>query len=327
MDFRTIGVAGLGMLGRGIAACLLGHGLRVVAFTRSKATHRKARDYIRQAIHDLIERAGFPAELADRWPARYRAVDSLEPLADCDFVIETIVEDPAAKQRLFDELEAILGPGVPIASNTSALPITGLQRPRRHPERFVGMHWGEPAHVNRFLELIRGEQTSEAAFRAAEALGRAVGKEPSLVQKDVPAFIVNRLAYVMYREAAHLLDLGVADVETIDRSFRNAIGLWATMCGPFRWIDITGGPASYARTLQRVLPSCYNGTELPESLKRMIAEDAQGVINRRGFYHYSEDEVERWEKLFLEHAWNVRQLMDKYFPLAEQTDRDRDPTA
>ena len=107
----------------------------------------------------------------------------------------------------------------------------------------------------------------------------------------------------------------MADVETIDRSFRNAVGLWSTICGPFRWMDISGGPAGYARAVERVLPSCYNSTELPDPLKKMIAEDAQGVTNRRGFYQYTDEEVERWEELFLKHAWNVRELVNEYFPL------------
>lgn len=321
MVIQNIGLAGLGRLGRGIAACLLAHGFRVIAFTRKQATHQKARDYIGRAIAELIEKADFPAELADEWAARYAAVDSPESLAKCDFIIESIAEHMEDKQRLFDQLEAVVRPDVPIASNTSALPITHLQRCRKHPERFVGMHWGEPSHATRFMELIRGEQTSETILDTALRLAKAIGKEPCLVQKDVPAFIVNRLGYVMYREAAYLLDMGVADVETIDRSFRNAIGLWATMCGPFRWIDITGGPASYARAVERVLPSCCNSTELPDSLKKMIAEDAQGVTNHRGFYQYTDEDVEKWEALFLQHAWTVRELMNEYFPLPGQTEK------
>ena len=103
--------------------------------------------------------------------------------------------------------------------------------------------------------------------RAAD-LARRIGKQPSLVQKDVPGFIVNRLGYAMYREAVHLLELGVADVATIDESFRNACGLWAAICGPLRWMDITGGPARYARAMEAVLPTLCNSPELPETLRQ-----------------------------------------------------------
>jgi len=317
MDIQTIGVAGLGLLGRGIAACLLGHGFRVIAFTRRDARHAEAREYIARAIRDLVERAGFAPELSDRWPERYEPVTSLKPLARADFVIESVVEDTEAKREVFDQLEAVVGSEVPIASNTSALPITHLQRGREHPERFLGMHWAEPAHATRFMELVRGEQTSDAAFAAAAALARAIGKEPSLVQKDVPAFIVNRIGYAMYREAINILEMGVADVEMIDRSCRNALGLWATMCGPFRWMDLTGGPALYGQAMRGVLPSLSNAAELPETLDHFIDQDARGTANGRGFYRYTEEEARQWEDLFLRHAWTVRELLDEYFPLEE----------
>ena len=244
-------------------------------------------------------------------------VRALEPLAECEFLIESVLEDVAVKQEIYDRLESVLRPEVPIASNTSALPISRLQQGRRHPERFLGMHWAEPAHATRFMELVRGQQTSDAAFRAAAALARSIGKEPSLVLKDVPAFIVNRLGYAMYREAFHLLEMGAADVETIDRSCRNALGLWATMCGPFRWMDLTGGPALYAKAIAGVLPTLSNATELPKLMTDLVESDARGMANGRGFYEYSEEEARRWEQLFREHAWTVRKLLDQYFPLEE----------
>ncbi len=317
MDIETIGVAGLGLLGRGIAACLLGHGFRVIAFTRRDTTHGEARAYIARAIDDLVERAGFAPELSQQWTERYEAVSSLEPLAGSDFVIETVIEDVETKNEVFDQLEALVAADVPIASNTSALPITHLQRGRAHPERFLGMHWAEPAHATRFMELIRGEQTGDAAFQTAARLAKAIGKEPSLVEKDVPAFIVNRLGYAMYREAVHILEMGVADVETIDRSCRNALGLWATMCGPFRWMDLTGGPGLYAKTIRDVLPSLSNTTELPKTLQDMLDSDARGIADGRGFYEYTEEDARWWEELFLQHAWNVRELMNQYFPLED----------
>jgi len=315
MKTKTVGVVGLGLLGRGIAACLLAHGFKVIGYTRGDASHEEARLYIQRAIGDLIERAGFSPSLRESWPLNYVPVHTLDSFGPCDFVIESVIEDLAVKEQVFDELESVVRPEVPIASNTSSLPISQLQSHRRHPGRFLGMHWAEPSHVTRFMELIRGEQTGDAAFTAATQLARRLGKEPSLVQKDVPAFIVNRLGYAMYREAIHILEMGVADMETIDRAFRNACGLWATICGPFRWIDITGGPAVYGRAMQRLLPSLANSTALPAVLQKMIDENAKGTINGHGFYSYTREEAEQWEALFLKHAWKVRELLNGYFPL------------
>jgi 3-hydroxybutyryl-CoA dehydrogenase len=317
MDRKTIGLAGLGLLGRGIAACLLGHGFRVIAYTRHETTHAAARQYIGQAIGDLVERAGFPDSLVAEWPDRFEPVQSLAAMAPCQFVIESVAEDVAVKQQVFDEIEAVVGPEVPVASNTSALPISRLQQGRRHPQRFLGMHWAEPAHATRFLELVRGRQTSEAAIEAALELASAIGKEPSLVQKDVPGFIVNRIGYAMYREALNILEMGVADAETIDRSCRNALGLFATLCGPLRWIDLTGGPALYAKAMRGVLPTLSNAAELPRTLEELAESDAQGIANLRGFYRYTEEDARKWEELFRRHAWTVRELFNEYFPLDE----------
>jgi 3-hydroxybutyryl-CoA dehydrogenase len=121
----------------------------------------------------------------------------------------------------------------------------------------------------------------------------------------------------MYREAAYLVEQGVADVETVDRSFRNACGLWATMCGPFQWIDLTGGPALYAKGMQRVLPTLSNATDLPQLFADLADADAQGVANGEGFYRWTESGASEAETLFRQHAWNVRQLLNEYFPIPE----------
>ncbi len=295
MNNERIGVVGLGLLGRGIAACFLAHGFRVVALTKGGVEgYTTARGYIARALAEYAQHTGSDVAL-DSWQERYSEAAGFADFADCTFVVESVTEDPAAKQEVFDGLEAVLEAGVPVASNTSALPISLLQQSRRHPERFVGMHWAEPAHATRFLELIRGEQTSDTALERAAELGRRLGKEPCVVRKDVPGFIANRLGYAMYREAVHLVETGVADMETIDRSFRNACGLWASICGPFRWIDITGGPGLYARAMKGVLPTLDNSPELPRTL-----QDPPDT-----FYSYEPGDVERWHEQLHRNAWSL----------------------
>ena len=167
------------------------------------------------------------------------------------------------------------------------------------------MHWNSPAFATYFLELIRGEQTSDEALAAGRELALAVGKQPALLQKDVPGFIANRLAYAMYREAVHLLESGVADVETIDRAFQNSVGSWASFCGPFRWIDITGGAWLYATAMKGVLPTLDDNPELPETLRKALLRKDYGVKNGRGFYSYQPGDEAKWEARLTEHAWRV----------------------
>jgi 3-hydroxybutyryl-CoA dehydrogenase len=242
----------------------------------------------------------------------------LDDFARCGFLIESIVESPEAKVTLFDQLEAIIAPNIPIASNTSALPITLLQRGRVHPERFVGMHWAEPAHATRFLELIRGEQTSDSCLQSAAILATRLDKDPCIVQRDIPGFIANRLGYAMYREACHLLTSGVADAETIDRSFRNSVGLWASVCGPFRWIDLTGGPVLYGRAMAAVLPTLSNETEVPEPIRTMMQQQAGGMRDGHGFFDYTPEQIAHWEEIYRRQAWRVREIADEVAPIAPE---------
>jgi 3-hydroxybutyryl-CoA dehydrogenase len=312
---ERVAVAGLGLLGRGIAARFLASGFTVIALEPSEAQRATARERIAQMIEELIERGGLAESVRTEWTGRYTTTDDYARMQGCTFVVESVTEDLAVKEQALDAIEAAVAAETVIASNTSAIPISRLQQGRRHPGRFVGMHWAEPAHSTRFMELVRGDQTTEAAFAAAARMAQRLGKEPSLCQKDVPAFIVNRIAYAMYREALHLVETGVADVETIDQAVRNTLGLWATICGPFRWIDLTGGPELYARAMERVLPTLSKADSVSPAMQELAESGARGIANGRGFYPYTPEEARQWEELYRRHAWRVTQMHDEYFPL------------
>jgi 3-hydroxybutyryl-CoA dehydrogenase len=316
---QAVGVVGIGLLGRGIAACLLGRGCSVIAVARSADEHAAALPFIRQMIEELVERGGAAREVLATWRARLTQVTAFDALAGCDVVIESVFEDLAVKQAVFDEVERAVGEQTIIASNTSAIPITVLQQTRRHPQRFVGMHWAVPAHNTRFLEVIRGDLTSDDTVRRIDHLGRQLGKDPAICHKDIPGFIVNRIAYAMYREALNLVELGVADVETIDRSLRNTLGLWAASTGPFRWIDLTGGPALYARAMERILPTLRNDTTIPAPLAELVAQKAEGITNGRGFYNYTPAEIDQWQDRQRRHTLLVNDWLNQEFPNSSQT--------
>jgi 3-hydroxybutyryl-CoA dehydrogenase len=309
MALEQIGIVGLGLLGRGIATCFLAKEFHVVAYDiGGETSYVKARACIQAGVDEMIVHAGCAESIANGWKARFTPVQSLGEMASCTFIIESVSEDLSTKLQVFDELEAAVSSDIPIASNTSALPISSLQRSRRHPQRFLGMHWAEPAYATRFLEVIGGEHTSAESIRRTVDLARRIGKDPCVLQKDLPGFIVNRLGYAMYREAVYLLESGIADADTIDRAFRNACGLWASLCGPLRWIDITGGPALYAKAMSGVLPNLNRSPELPQLLAQMHDEGYRGTIDGRGFYPYQTGDDERWHDLLRRQAWAILRL-------------------
>lgn len=314
MNPRRVGVVGLGLLGRGITACFLGHGFEVVALDQNKQVLDSVRGQIGRMMDELVDRGGFDAQLRTEWPDRYFPTAEYSGLCDCSFIVESVLEDTAIKQEVFDRIETVVSPMTVIASNSSAIPISQLQLERRQPDRFLAMHWAEPAHATRFMEIIRGEKTSEAAVQNTLDLARKLGKEPGLLRRELPGFIVNRIGYAMYREALSLIEAGVADAETIDRSMRNALGLWASVCGPFRWMDITGGPELYAKAMKHVLPTLNNSPDVPAPMKKLADSGARGIANGRGFYNYTPEAARHWEELYRRHAWRVAQMQNEYFP-------------
>jgi 3-hydroxybutyryl-CoA dehydrogenase len=311
LQIRKIGVVGLGLMGRGIAACLLAYGRQVVGYGRHARRRSQAAVHIGKALEELAARKIVPRARVRQWRQRFEPVGSLEQLASCDFVIESVPEELPLKRRIFRELEEVIRPDAILASNSSSFPITLLQKGAAHPERFIGMHWGEPAQIMRYLEIIPSERTAAEVTRATEELGKLCGKEPTVLRFDVRGFLSNRMMYAMLREAFHLVESGIADVETVDRSFRNDIGWWATVAGPFRWMDLTGIPA-YAAVMEGLLPQLCNEKRVPRLMRQVVRSGAVGIANRKGFYPYTRPSAKEWEKVWVDFTYDIRKLVEKY---------------
>ncbi|PQO29697.1 3-hydroxyacyl-CoA dehydrogenase family protein [Bremerella cremea] len=310
MQFETVGIVGLGLMGRGIATVLLAHNIRVVAIDPNVESHSYTEKHIEISLPDLPEAANIT------WRDRFIASTNFAELVDCQFVIESIPEEPELKQQVLGQIEAAVAANVPIATNTSALPISLLQSACQQPERVIGMHWGEPCHLTRFLEIIRGQQTDDTTTAATISVGTQVGKDPTVVKKDVPGFIVNRLAYAMYREAFWLVENDVADVETIDRAFTNAISIWADIAGPFRWMDMTG-LAAYGQAMKRLFPELSCEKSVPKMMQQLVDSGAQGTANCRGFYNYTPEEADQWRARWVANTKRTRELADLNYPSAK----------
>jgi len=306
-----VGLAGLGLMGQGIATCLLAYGFQVHAHSRTAARREESIRHISRSLREMVRHRIIQAEAVRDWRKRYHFVANLDELAECRLVIETVKEELDLKRQIYDRLETILSAKAVIASNTSSIPITLLQEGRRHPDRFIGIHWGEPVQVMRYLEIIPGRATAPRTIRLAKQLGLACGKDPTLLKTDIRGFLSNRMMYAMIREAFYLVEQGIASLEDVDRSFRNDIGWWATIAGPFRWMDLTGIPA-YAAVMEGLLAELSNSTEVPDLMKKTLAQGAQGISNRKGFYRYNHAGARRWEKTWVNFTYDLRKLVEKY---------------
>lgn len=305
-----VGVVGLGLMGNSIIACLLAAGHPVVGVTRSLSKRRNTRRHLQSILRQMKREkllSSDPAQVL----TKLRITEDFADLRQCQVVIETVLEDLQVKYEVFRKIEAAVSPETIIGSNTSALPVTLLQKGASHPERFMGIHWGEPAHVLRFMEIICGDQTDLRLVERARALAERWGKEPSVVRRDVRGFLTNRCMYAMLREAFYLVESGYATIEDVDRSLRNDYGYWITLAGPFRLMDLTGVPA-YMRVMEHLLPDLCCTKEVPELMRKVVGSGALGVANAQGFYKYTPQEARRWEKRFLRFTYDIRALAQKY---------------
>ncbi len=303
-------VIGLGLMGTSIIACLLAAGHTVVGLTRNLAKHRNARRHLLGLLRQMRKEGLLKSDPAALL-RRFSVTEDFAELRDSRLVVESIIEDSGTKKDYIRRVEEVVASDAIIGSNTSAIPVTLLQEGAVRPERILGIHWAEPAHVTRFMEIICGDRTDPAAAERVVALARAWGKEPTFVRRDIRGFITNRIMYAMLREAFYLVENGYATIADVDRSVRNDMGWWITMAGLFRFMDLTGIPA-YKAVMEGLLPELSNSTEVPRLMKEVVASGARGTGNAQGFYRYTPAQARRWEKEFLRFTYDIRKLALKY---------------
>ncbi len=305
-----MGVVGLGLMGCSITTCLLIAGHKVIAVAPVAIDLRHASKRIQEHLKKSKEQEMIPEE-----PAFYlkqlSITEDYSKLANCAVVIECTLESEEIKQSVYHKIETVINPTAILTSNTSAIPISILQKHTKYPARFFGLHWAEPSHTTRFLEIICGDKSDPILGEYLYELSHHWSKEPTLVRKDIRGFITNRLMYAMYREACSMVDNGFASVEDVDRACRNNAGYWMTLVGVFRWMDLTG-VAAYHTVMKDLLPTLNNSPEIPELIDKIVREGGRGVSNAHGFYDYTPEEAKLWEETFTEFSYDIRKLALKY---------------
>jgi 3-hydroxybutyryl-CoA dehydrogenase len=280
------GVAGAGTMGRGIAQVLAQCGARTLLFDAQPGAARKAKDSIAQALGKLVEKGRLGAAEADTSAGRIEIIDSVEALAPCHVVVEAIVEDLGAKQKLFSSLEQAVKGDCILASNTSSLSVTAMAAACKRPGRVAGYHFFNPVPVMKVVEVVDGVLTEPWATEALTALARRFGHTPVRC-KDTPGFVVNHAGRAFVPEALRVLSEGITDFATIDRILVDAAGF---RLGPFGLMDLVGLDVAHA-----VMKSMYGQYfEEPKYRPSFLAEPrvSAGLLGRktgRGWYEYGKD--------------------------------------
>jgi len=277
-----VGIVGSGIMGSGIAETAAVHGLEVVLRSRAQGTADAMVAGMAKSLAKQVDKGKLAPEDRDAALARVSAVSDLSELADCDLVIESVVEDLATKKHLFSELDRICADHTILATNTSTLPVVDMAMETGRPDKVCGIHFFNPAPVMALVEVVRPITASDDTVTAAVAFAETCGKSPVQV-KDQAGFIVNALLFPYLNNAVRLLEQNVADRDGIDTAMKGGCGF---PMGPFALLDLVGLDTSLA-----ILDALYDEYRDPNYaavplLRRMVSAELFGRKSGQGFYDY-----------------------------------------
>jgi 3-hydroxybutyryl-CoA dehydrogenase len=281
-EVKRVGVVGLGTMGAGIAQLAIEAGLETVGREVSADLGERARERIEHFLARKVEKGRM--EPAERGAAvsRLRLTTDVRDLADCDVVIEAVVEELPAKRDLFAELDRTCRPDAVLATNTSALSVTEIAASTERPERVVGMHFFNPAPLMPLVEIVRAELTSDDAFDRAYALGERLGKAPIRCH-DTPGFVVNRVLIPLMNDCVRVLDEARVTPDDLDAGMKHGAG-WPM--GPCELLDLIGIDV-HVHSSQALYEALREPRMAPPP--RLVAMANAGLLGRksgRGFFKY-----------------------------------------
>ena len=284
-DIRIVGVLGGGLMGSGIAQVAAQAGFRTVVREVSEALGQRARSGVERSLAKGIEKGKVTPEARDAALARLGVTTTLSDLADCDIVIEAVVEDLDVKNALWKELDGLCPAHTIFASNTSSLTIAAMAAATARADRVVGLHFFNPVPLMKLVEVVRTVTTSDESFRTAFDFARRLGKEP-IAAKDSSGFVVNLLLVPYMLDAITALERGVASVEDIDKGM--TLGAGHPM-GPLTLLDFVGLDTVYK--IAEIMFDEYRERRYapPPLLKRMVLAGMYGRKSGKGFYDYSQE--------------------------------------
>ncbi|MEJ8851175.1 3-hydroxyacyl-CoA dehydrogenase family protein [Variovorax rhizosphaerae] len=286
-EIKTIGVAGAGTMGAGIAIVCARAGFRTRVFDVNQQSIDRARGQTEAFLRKSVERGKLAAEKLPQIMEQWHGSTDLADFADCDLVIEAVFESLPVKHDLYGKLDKICPPHTIFASNTSTISITEIAGGSGRPDRFVGMHFCLPAQLMKLIEMSPGLATTEDTFKRAWAVAEALGQKPVRTQ-DTPGFVLNYFLIPFNNDAIRLVEQGVAEPADIDLAIKTAMGY---AMGPMELLDLVG------MDTQKLLCEAMHGVTnepraaCPPLVKRMIATGWLGKKSGRGFHHYADSKM------------------------------------
>jgi 3-hydroxybutyryl-CoA dehydrogenase len=281
----VIGVIGSGAMGSGIAQVAATAAHKVLVYDKDQNALKKAELGLRSSLKKGVEKQKITAEKENSILSNISFVTDLKQLSGCELVVEAIVENLEIKKSLFNELEKLVRENCILASNTSSLSITSIAAACEKPGRVVGIHFFNPATLMPLVEIIPGIATNTTVTSECKSLVDSWGKV-TVIAKDTPGFIVNRVARPFYSEALRIVEEGIADMPTVDWAMKEIGGF---KMGPFELMDLIGHDVNYVVT-ETVWKQFYFDPKFKPALsqKRLLEAGFLGKKTGRGFYDYTE---------------------------------------
>ncbi|MCA1989625.1 MAG: 3-hydroxyacyl-CoA dehydrogenase family protein [Desulfarculus sp.] len=284
MQIKKVFIVGSGLMGSGIAQVCASAGLDVTICDSNPAALEKALKSIAWSVGKLVEK-GKVAGTVEEIMARIATASDVSQCGGHDLVIEAVFENLELKRQIFKAMDAAANANALLASNTSAISISELAAVTQRPAQVLGLHFFSPVPMMAAVEVVRGMFTPDAVMEAGRAFALAIGKEPIMVQKDVPGFLINRINFPATLEAMRLVEMGVATVEDVDKGLRLASG---RKMGIFETGDMVGLEVTHGALL-----AIYEETKDPRwfppaILRRKIAAGHVGKKAGKGWYLYDE---------------------------------------
>jgi 3-hydroxybutyryl-CoA dehydrogenase len=288
MEIRKVGVLGCGLMGSGIAQVSAMAGFETAVLEVEQKYLDKGFAGIEKSLSKFAERppekGGITAQQKDATRARLKGTTRREDLADCDIVIEAVIENVAQKKEMYAALDGIVKKGAIFASNTSSISITELMTATRRPERFVGLHFFNPVPLMKLVEVVRTIATASDVYETAYEFGKKLGKV-SVRTSDKTGFIVNRLLVPYMLDAIRAYEEGVGSIEDIDNAMKLGCGY---PMGPFTLLDFVGLDTTYYITHVMYDEFKERRFASPPLLKRLVMAGWYGRKSGKGFYDYSD---------------------------------------
>lgn len=285
---RQAAVIGLGTMGPGMAARLARGGVSVAVHDTAAAAMARAKEQLALA-EGVLDRLGIAAP-ADG-PGTVTFHETLAgAVAGADLVIENVPENLEIKAQVYRALDPLVPADTIVASDTSGIPITELQRFLSNPARLVGMHWSNPPHIIPMIEVISGEKTDPAVAEAVIALIRRLGLLPVVVKKDVPGFVENRILYAIMREAIDLVEKGVVDPKDLDTCVSWGIGYKLAVVGPMALLDMAGLDI-YRSVASYLNAELSDRKDVAALVTEKTAAGKLGIKSGEGLFAYTPDGI------------------------------------